>query len=473
MASNPRDLALESLTARREQGQINIARREKEASRNPSAVRYQGFNAAQGQPVTSSGMGGKIKTNGAIQENTQLRKTGSHFTQMPHQKKPSQSQSKTEKSKSGGKIKVLFSIEKDSIIEFYIGGDRKTPTKIFETETEKSVRAQLSNLGTGKNKYIASFVLSEEDDNYRVVYIKSGTKTERVIQANQFSISASGESFWRFQKHIVFGDLITQHETGSYEVYPGLSSSYNYVSSSSWPVLEEGASGFVSFDTINIQPITSEFKYSASHYFYTENSLVSWGLSIDAINRGDGGSIGGSSPPAIKIPIFVTSSQIVDSEYKMNWTHVLGNNPSYSIKSRYILPQIHATDISGKQSIYSIKKSDFNDVTFFNPNESGSFIVANASTEYYSGANKVGSFDDIYWLNNFRYNTYFRTWIEDKIFAVKPGLQGNEQILPINNGAFIGTRWEESETFDATVFPIPKKFKDEESFKIVSAKYHP
>lgn len=94
-------------------------------------------------------------------------------------------------------LKILFSVLNGNIREFYIGGDRVNPTKIYEfDETSEDLQeAYISNTGSGRNDYIVDIETLNQGVTKLVAIIRGVTHIN-TIDSEFFSTSSSQDYYY-------------------------------------------------------------------------------------------------------------------------------------------------------------------------------------------------------------------------------------------------------------------------------------
>ncbi|QSJ14607.1 hypothetical protein JYQ62_22165 [Nostoc sp. UHCC 0702] len=147
---------------------------------------------------------GKAQTNGAIAigTNIRLRRGGiASYDQMPSTKQVTKKQKPT--ITPTGNFKILFSLEEEGFINFYIGGDRATPTKIFSVEkTDVStfyprLTCHIHNTGSDLNNYEVSIKYRNADSKIRIINI-TDRETFDYITPFQVYVMNSDEDYLNF-----------------------------------------------------------------------------------------------------------------------------------------------------------------------------------------------------------------------------------------------------------------------------------
>nr|WP_290224363.1 hypothetical protein [Trichocoleus desertorum] len=159
----PEELLRQTSVTNRAAHQQKQTKQQKIRSRqNPHAVALS-YDAASGsqQIQLSDGSIREAQTNSngviGVGDTVALHqgKGRSRINVMPH--KPTQRQAEVSQSAPSGSVKVLFSVVVDGVRRFYVGGDRQTPTKIFEIPATDFFQAYITNTGKKINDWIASF----------------------------------------------------------------------------------------------------------------------------------------------------------------------------------------------------------------------------------------------------------------------------------------------------------------------------
>ncbi|MEP0874184.1 hypothetical protein NDA01_31300, partial [Trichocoleus desertorum AS-A10] len=150
-----------SIASRTAHQQKQIKQQKIRSRQNPHAVALP-YDADRGSQQIQLSDGSireaESNSNGVIGEGDTVvlhqGKGRSRINVMPH--KPKQQQLVTPQSVQSGPVKVLFSVAVDGVRSFYVGGDRQTPAKIFQTS--KSIAdAYLTNTGRRPSDWVASF----------------------------------------------------------------------------------------------------------------------------------------------------------------------------------------------------------------------------------------------------------------------------------------------------------------------------
>lgn len=116
-------------------------------------------------------------TNGAIAKGQRVIPKGDRIDAMPAPKIVRQE----EAVEQTYRVKVLFYTISGSVYSFYIGGDRKNPTKIYDLNTTGLTiyRVGFSNTGRGKNDWQAGLLLYYSATNsYKVLNLKTAAEIE-------------------------------------------------------------------------------------------------------------------------------------------------------------------------------------------------------------------------------------------------------------------------------------------------------
>lgn len=94
-----------------------------------------------------------------------------------------------------GPFKVLFSLFKDGVTSFYIGGDRAVPLKILELPVE-SVTAYITNTGIGKDDWICGFTYIDVNGDNIIKSIGKNGHTWKIVSPTLDQCKYHGWGYW-------------------------------------------------------------------------------------------------------------------------------------------------------------------------------------------------------------------------------------------------------------------------------------
>jgi hypothetical protein len=202
----PEELLRQTSATNRAAYQQKQTQQQKIRSRqNPHAVAlpYDGDRGLQQIQLSDGSIrDAESNSNGVIGEGDTVAlhqgKGRSRVNVMPH--KPRQRQPITPQSTPPGSVKVLFSVVREGIRKFYVGGDRPTPTKIGEFDANiffdnpgipGTGAPILTNLGKGKNQWLAgSEFFGGGTDGGVVVFIPNATT--KIINPSDYLGNGTG-----------------------------------------------------------------------------------------------------------------------------------------------------------------------------------------------------------------------------------------------------------------------------------------
>jgi hypothetical protein len=122
-------------------------------ARNPNT----GITKATINQQEVSGIG---QFNSALPEGARVQAVPTDGVYLLREKSVQKTRVLDKKKESFGKIKILFSLQGGGSINFFIGGDRQNPKKIFEIDSSATIHsANIDNLGSG-DRYIVSIAYS-------------------------------------------------------------------------------------------------------------------------------------------------------------------------------------------------------------------------------------------------------------------------------------------------------------------------
>ncbi|MGK7926890.1 MAG: hypothetical protein AB4290_16885 [Spirulina sp.] len=475
--------------------QSNTAQRAKDTWRQIPDVRYQGYNSAQGQPVVTAGgephLRGRLNTNGNLQSGAQLQEFGGRggiprLNQMSHKKQvlPEEKQ----KGRQSGKIKILFSLEKNGIVEFYVGGDRRNPKKYAQV-INTHIIPQFVNLGDGLNNFILSIAVQDTTLTSTLNYYKGNQHKKIESETGFYSL---GEQFWRTRKELADNSQSTfsliAAEIGNFQwsnsfewsiVYSNKLFGFDFVRENFLKLtrLHYAYHGEIGSPVAHESRYNEDFRNEGIEVIYYGNEL---GLSLPSKERygTNSGVIFGLHPQ--EGTINGTFSEI---HRRIDNLEINGNGGLYS----QTLRRDFITDFSYNTAIEPAKPSG-------NFSASGAIEIGDIRHgEGYPGytVGKSGTlFDANVWerrtneikpkqfLNGVEMNErrIGQSLIKNDLYSIeklfyKEGDNTNHSTIQIDKSQ--GSQWLDPIEKRVKNYPIPKKFLENESFKLLGSSYHP